>query len=132
MFKSLFGALILIVAMDGTRSFASEIRENYNGARSLGMGGASIAVVNDETALLSNPAGLGRLREVYGTILDPEIEAGSDVNGMYTASAFTNPFELSDAKNTTNASRGRLLHVKAQAFPSLVLKNFGIGIYGKN
>ena len=37
-------------------------------------GGAGIAVVNDETAMLINPAGLGKLRDYIFTIADPEIE----------------------------------------------------------
>ena len=130
-FASLFGALILIFILKSSPAFSQEIRENYNGARSLGMGGASIAVVNDETALLSNPAALGKLRETYGTFIDPEIEASSHLNGMYTAKAFTNPFEISDARQTTDASRGKYLHAKAQIFPSIVLKNFGFGIHAK-
>ena len=39
--------------------------EFYRGVRQMGMGGASIAVVNDETAPLSNPNGLGRLRDYF-------------------------------------------------------------------
>lgn len=130
MFNSLSGAFIISFFI-GSISWAQEIRENYNGIRSLGMGGASIAVVNDETALLSNPAALGKLRETYGTILDPEIEASSNVNGMYTTKAITNPWELEDVKNTTDASRGKYYHFKGQIFPSIVTTNFGIGIHAK-
>ena len=64
--------LILSISLFGAGAGAQEIRENYNGVRSLGMGGASIAVVNDETALLLNPAALGKLS-------DPEIETLTDV-----------------------------------------------------
>ena len=111
-------------------SFAQEVRENYNGARSQGMGGASIAVVNDETALLSNPAALGKLRESFGTVIDPEIESSYTSKKMYDSKAFTNPLDLEQAKDTADSSRGSLLHTKAQIFPSYVAKNFGIGIHG--
>jgi len=112
-------------------SWALEVRENYNGARMLGMGGAGIAVVNDETALLVNPAGLGKLRDIYGTIIDPEVEGGINLNAMYKANAFSDPFDLEQVKDTTDASRESYYHFRAQAFPSFVVKNFGIGIYGK-
>ncbi len=108
---------------------AQEIRENYNGARSLGMGGASIAVVNDETALLANPAGLGKLRDAYGTLIDPEIEAGFNAKRMYDTKAFTNPFDLEQVRDTTDYSRDTYFHAKAQLFPSFVIRNFGIGIH---
>lgn len=130
MFNSLCMALILNF-LSGSFAWSQEIRENYNGVRSLGMGGASIAVVNDETALLSNPAALGKLRDTYGTIIDPEIEGSSNLNGMYTSKAFSNPWELEDVKNTTDASRGKYFHFKGQLFPSIVTKNFGIGIHAK-
>lgn len=110
---------------------ANEIRENYNGVRSLAMGGAAIAVANDETALLVNPAGLGRLRDFYGTLIDPELEGSSTLNSMITTQAVSNPFDLSDVKATTDASRGDYFHFKGQIFPSLVVKNFGIGIHVK-
>jgi len=108
---------------------AQEVRENYNGARALAMGGASIAVVNDETALLSNPAGLGKLRESYGTLIDPEIDGGFNIKRMYDTKAFTNPFDLEQVRDTTDYSRGTYFHAKGQLFPSFIVKNFGIGIH---
>ena len=110
-------------------SFAQEVRENYNGARSLGMGGASIAIVNDETALLANPAGLGKLRDAYGTIIDPELEGSYTTKRMYDTKAFTNPFDLEQVRDTTDYSRDSYFHAKGQVFPSFVVRNFGIGIH---
>lgn len=110
-------------------SFAQEVRENYNGARSLAMGGAAIAVVNDETALLANPAGLGKLRDAYGTIIDPELEGGYNTKRMYDTKAFTNPFDLEQVRDTTDYTRDTYFHAKGQMFPSFVVRNFGIGIH---
>ena len=62
---------------------ARELHEFYNGVRCLGMGGACAAVVNDETALLVNPAALGKLRDYYGTILDPEVESSANSYRLY-------------------------------------------------
>lgn len=112
--------------------YAAERRSFYSGARCQAMGGACIAVVNDETALLVNPAALGKLREFYGTLFDPELEVNSNVSGMYSDSAFSNPFDLSNVKGALDKNRGSYYHAKAQVFPSFVGRNFGIGVYGNS
>jgi hypothetical protein len=122
----MFLFFILIAAQ---QVFAQEVRENYNGARGLAMGGASIAVVNDETALLLNPAALGKLRDSYGTILDPELEGSGNLSRMYNTKAFTEPFDLKQVRDTTDYTRDTYYHAKAQLFPSFVIRNFGIGIH---
>ena len=119
--------ILLLCSFD---ALASERRSFYNGARGLAMGGAQLATVNDETALLVNPAALGKLRDYYGTILDPEVEATNAIGQMNRGSSITNPFSVEDMKNTLNISREAYYHAKAQVFPSLVMKNFGIGLYG--
>ena len=53
-------------------SQAAEIYERYNGVRPLGMGGAYVTTVNDETAIYSNPAGQGKVRDLFLTLIDPE------------------------------------------------------------
>ncbi len=112
-------------------TWARERRSFYTGARGLAMGGAQIATVNDETALLVNPAALGKLRDVYGTILDPEIDLSNNLNTMNQASSISNPYSIPDIKDTLNASRDTYYHASAQFFPSIVAKNFGIGLFGK-
>src|SRR5688572_13421343 len=82
--------ILLALLLSGRISVAAERYEFYNGVRGLGMGGAQVAVVNDETALLVNPAGLGKLRDYFITIADPELDigaqaeeiAGTDILGM--------------------------------------------------
>lgn len=128
-FKKVFG-LILSMAFFSF-SQATERREFYNGIRSLGMGGVVTAIVNDETALATNPAGLGRLRNFFGTILDPEIEIGSKAMEMYRAQAYSNPYSLSGVAPTALASLGDYYHARAQIFPSFVAQNFGIGLLMK-
>lgn len=120
-----------LISVFSLGSFAQEVRENYNGVRALGMGGAAIAVVNDETALLYNPAGLGKLRDIYGTLIDPEFESSSTLPGIYNKKALTNPFSLSQVKDALLESREKPLHSKLQIFPSFVARNFGVGILGR-
>lgn len=125
--STLFCLSILLLA--AATSWGRERRVFYEGVRGRAMGGAQIAVVNDETALLINPAGLGKLRDFYGTYFDPEIEVSNNLNSMYKDSVFTQPFSIAGVRDTLNASREKYYHAKAQLFPSLVAKNFGIGIY---
>jgi hypothetical protein len=121
---------LILLLLCSVATWASERRNFYSGVRGLAMGGAQIATVNDETALLVNPAALGKLRDFYGTILDPELEGSNNLNAMNKASPISNPFSIKDIKDTLNASRDTYYHAKAQVFPSLVMRNFGIGVYG--
>jgi hypothetical protein len=54
---------LVILTLASVHAVAAERYEFYNGIRGLGMGGAQVAVVNDETSLMINPAGLGKLRD---------------------------------------------------------------------
>lgn len=110
-------------------TWARELHPFYQGVRGLGMGGAQIATVNDETALLINPAGLGKLRDFYGTLFDPEFDYSNNVNSMNQSSSITQPFSIAAIKDTLDASRETYYHTKFQMFPSVVAKNFGIGLY---
>lgn len=116
--------------------FASERYENYNGIRQMGMGGAAAGIANDETALLLNPAGLGKLRGPIFTLIDPEAELNTEAYGFYnsgTTAGYT-PTDLQGIVNTAKLADnwGKHVHAKAQLFPSLVTTNFGIGVLGRS
>lgn len=113
---------------------AAERVEFYNGVRGLGMGGASIGVVNDETALLLNPAGMGKLRNAFVTLIDPEIHLNSNssnalITGAGSLSSMNTAQGIVDELGT---SPNQSSHFGYQVFPSLVLKNFGIGLLYKS
>lgn len=105
-----------------------EHMEFFLGARCLAMGGACVAVVNDETALAVNPAALGKLRDIYGTILDPEIEFNPTFYDFYRANSFTNLSSLSDVRSALNANRNSTYRGRFQLMPSFVGRNFGLGV----
>lgn len=111
-------------------AFAGERYEFYNGVRSLGMGGASIAVVNDETALLSNPAALGKLRDYFITVADPEVQVAS-TSQSYAGLDLLKMTKPQEALNKANAHPDLHLNERAQLFPSIVVPNFGFGFFGK-
>lgn len=111
---------------------AKERYEFYNGIRPLGMGNASVAAVNDETALLINPAGLGKLRNLFGTIFDPELDIGSTALNIYRTKSFSNPVSISQVMPAVALAPTDYYYSRMQVFPSFVAKNFGIGIFAKN
>jgi hypothetical protein len=123
--------LLMIALMWSNGIQASETFELYNGTRSLGMGGAAIAVVNDETSLLVNPAGLGKLRDAFGTLIDPEIEVASTFSRFYTASPFTDPTDFAKVLAAVQLFDDAYYYGKMQFFPSFVVRNFGIGLLHK-
>lgn len=121
--------IVLLLTLSGVVN-ASERREFYSGVRCQGMGGACIAVTNDETALLVNPAALGKLRDFYGTVFDPEHEVGYQFQGFYQEKAFSNISSLEDVIGALDKKRSAYYHAKAQFFPSFVGRNFGVGFLG--
>lgn len=121
---------LYLVLLHTSPLWAAERYEFYNGVRMLGMGGAGIATVNDETALLVNPAGLGRLPNYIFTIADPEAavsEEAEAIAGSGVGRATDPQFMLTKAKLSPN----KHLHARGQIFPSIVFRNFGIGLFGR-
>lgn len=96
----------------------------------MGMGGAIVATVNDETALLSNPAALGKLRDSFITVLDPEVEGNMNVERLLGLE-FYKGLDPQFALDKLEEQPGKHLHLKAQMFPSLIFPNFGIGLHSK-
>jgi hypothetical protein len=129
---SKFLLIIIIFALQlvSPNTIAGERFEFFNGIRSLGMGGVSAAVVNDETALIANPAALGKLRNYFVTVFDPEVDLGADTQRIIDADilAFKDPQATLDA---AKLFPGRKFHQRAQIFPSFVVTNFGMGFYGR-
>jgi hypothetical protein len=122
--------IILVSSIFRSAGFAAERMEFFNGVRALGMGGAVVAVANDETALLSNPAALGKLRDFYITVADPELDISEDTQAIVGGdiTAFMDPQDTVDKiKNKPT----RNMYQRAQVFPSVVLPNFGIGLFAK-
>lgn len=116
-----------VLLLSSSTTWAQEAMEFYQGARSLGMGGASVATTNDETALLLNPAGLGRLRNFIFTYLDPEIEVGMST-GKVGMDSLSNLYTLDPLVTYLQTEPDMSYRGKAQLFPSIVFPNFGFGV----
>ena len=113
--------------------FAAEVYEFYDGTRELGMGGAAVATVNDETALIANPAALAKLRSSYITVIDPEMD-GSTNDLAIMNKAGGDSVAFTDAQKLLGwlaQSPDKYFHATGQVFPSFVVPNFGIGLHAK-
>lgn len=115
----------------GVPTSFTERRMLYKSLRYLAMGGTSIAVANDETSIAINPAGLGKLRDNYGTIADPEVELNSKGISAYNSKAYTDPFSIKQVVSTMKTKVGTYFSSRGQIMPSFVAKNFGIAILQK-
>ncbi len=111
-------------------ALAQERYDFYKGIRQMGMGGASAATVNDETSLLANPAALGKLRDYFITVVDPEVEVSTGTQQVigYAATTGLDPQKTLDKCKLKPDVH---MHERGQVFPSIVVPNFGVGIYAR-
>jgi len=127
-YKDVFLLAFILIFANNSFAKMNETYEFYNGIREMGMGGATVAVVNDETALILNPAALGKLRDSYFTVFDPEIHGDSTAGRVYNADGYkTNPQALLDNLKTRPDKHH---NASAYLFPSFVVPNFGVGLLG--
>lgn len=119
--------LVLFICLNfmALRSYAiNEWLELYSNSRTLGMGGASIAVTSDDTSLYRNPANLGSVRDFYGTMFDPEIEG----TGNLTATSI----DIKTVMDSLATKNNTYYRAKQQISPVLVRRNVGFGFFYKN
>lgn len=98
--------------------------ELYNNTRTLGMGGAMVAITSDDTSLYRNPANLGSVRDLYGTIFDPEFEG----TGNLTATQI----DIKAVMNSLSSKPDTYYHARQQLTPVLIRRNIGFGFIYKN
>lgn len=126
--------IFFILTAFAVQANAQQVFEFFSGVRQNGMGGAYTATVNDETAILVNPAALGKIRDATVTIVDPEISIGSGTGRTFTTSNYSKAASFKPQNILTEmnakASTGPV-HLKAQIFPSIILENFGFGLHYK-
>jgi hypothetical protein len=130
-FKTIIFMMVL-GAFSGVTAQAQEIYPFYRDIRAQGMGGAGVATVNDPAALFINPAGLGRIRGPYFSLVNAELETNYD-----TQSALSVNSNYGAITNTQNllgvavANPDKHLHFLLQTLPAFVTTNFGFGVLGK-
>lgn len=133
LFSALFSAALLLGAQSAkaVSSFGGEIDEFYTGVRSLGMGGVYVNVVNDETAIFTNPAGLGKLRDYTLTFFDPELSGSFNDTDIVNISNFADAIAVQGLLDKLNQARDKHWNAKFQIAPSFVAPGFGVGALAK-
>lgn len=127
------GFMLSITFLMNQKIFAiNEWFEDYNNTRSLAMGGAAIALTSDETSLYRNPANLGSVRDFFGTVFDPELEGSTNFTSQVSSQSTSKAFEVSEIMSVLGSHLDDYYHAKAQLTPSLVARNFGVGLIYRN
>ena len=103
----------------------------YQGIRQMGMGGAAVAVVNDETSLLLNPIGLGRLRVPYITLIDPEVTINTK-SIVPVKNLLTDATDLEKLYPELADDMDQRYFIRTQIFPSYVDRHYGFGFLMKD
>lgn len=127
----LFVNVATLDSAHATNMFNNEIDEFYTGIRSLAMGGSYVNIVNDETAIMANPAGLGKLRDYTFTFFDPELSASFNDTDIINASNFTDAIAVQGLLDKLNLAKDKHWFGKLQFLPSFVAPNFGLGVLAK-
>lgn len=125
------GLLLTLLMGSANIAQADELKWTHFGLRPLAMGNAFVAVADDYNALFYNPAGLARLKEWDGELLNPSIEMSEN-----TMKAISEVSELlSGAAGDTDAvldfldrNTGTTHHFAFGLTPHLIFRNFGFGI----
>ncbi len=122
--------LLSLIGSSGVAQ-ADELRWTHFGIRPLAMGNAFVAVADDYNAIFYNPAGLARLKEWDGELLNPHIEmsentmkAIKDVRELMSGSAGDTDSVLDFLDKNTGTTH----HFALGLTPHLIFKNFGFGI----
>ncbi|MCC6278050.1 MAG: hypothetical protein IT289_09065 [Oligoflexia bacterium] len=119
---------LIVLAFSPSLLVAQEIKPFFRGVRSQAMGGAGIGIVNDESALWINPAGLGKIRGPYFALVNAELEANYDTNVAISGN-LTSGLTLQGLLNMARQNPQKPLHLKIQTLPTFITTNFAIGAY---
>lgn len=98
----------------------------YTSTRADAMGGAYVALADDESAIFMNPAGLAGIKGFtfnYAAV-DTEISTDDIAVGLGAVSGAIGGLTPS----TLNTLMGKDIYVHAQATPSFVMPNFGVAL----
>jgi len=97
----------------------------------MGMGGAFVALSDDENALVYNPAGLAQIATPRFILPLPEISFNSKALDIYTDAADTDFDDVTDTADFLRAHMGETGYTSLAIFPAYVKQNFGFGVIGK-
>ncbi len=120
---------VIISLLIGSTAWAAEIPEYNNNVRALGMGNAFAPFVNDKDSLFLNPAGLGKVKGINITVMDPQI----GVNGLDNSTTLQSGSSSSTSGNTfadtLRKLYGKNLWLGAGAKTAFTIPGFAFSAY---
>lgn len=119
----------MVLIFTGLQVHASEIFESNRSLRSLGMGGAYIAITSPEDAPVVNPAALGFVHEIKWELINVGFGAGAQ--GIPLDENIGSTFRAIDSPDDYSQFFGKKLWVDVNGKTSLVMPNFGISSYNE-
>ena len=122
-----FAALALGLLAGPCPARAGEIFQFFTGTRQLGMGGAYVGVVDDETALVTNPAGVGKVREFTLNLFNPQVGGSVADTNLINLGNYNQATDVQGLLALLNQAKGTAVDGRASIFPSVVMPNFGVG-----
>lgn len=129
MAMKVFAALAATLAV-GSDAHAWQTFDFYSGVRQAGMGGAYVGVVNDEGAILQNPAALGKIRDVTFNLLNPQVQGSFTATDSFNINNYASALDPQSILDALNKVKGTPYSVRGNVFPSIIMPNFGAGVYG--
>jgi hypothetical protein len=128
--QTLTGQAVSILAIS-SQPLLAKSQENWThfGLRPLAMGNAYVAIADDYNALFYNPAGLARLKEWDGELLNPAVTASTSLSSLVNdAQDKLKSGEVSDTLDLIESYTGKSYHVGLSWTPHLIFRNFGFAI----
>ena len=121
---------VVLAGISATAS-ADELKWTHFGVRPLAMGNAYVAVADDYNALFYNPAGLARLKDWDGELLNPSIEVSAntvqflkDAQKLVAGSAGS----VTAVLDLLESNTGKTQHFALDLSPHLVFPGWGFGL----
>lgn len=112
----------------GSEAEARQNRWTHFGVRPLAMGNAYVSVADDFNALFYNPAGLARISEWDGEILNPTLSIGADSVELISDIIDLSGASTAEILDLFQDKTGKNLHFGVGLTPHLIFQNFGFGI----
>ncbi len=114
----------LCISVPAAANYGGELRELYRGARMTGMGGAFVAIADDEQAIWVNPAGLSGVRKTQLHYAVADIEFSNDIASELLSGT---PTLQALGSGNLNAVIGKNIYARVQVSPALLMPGWGIG-----
>lgn len=120
---SRLGFALLGFGMVATGAEAAETIDLYRNTRTQVMGGAAVAIVEDESSLFQNPAAMAGSQDIklHYAIVDGEVGTA----GLADALGGT---LLSGSSSGISSMIGKNVYGRVQATPTLLMPNFGVSM----